>query len=283
MRNLFNYLGIVFGLIFLVDFALPALLIILVFAIQLSFVQTKLNAINLNNNSAFLLLQKKYVVIGIVLISLIWIGTSITNQNASEWKKDRENILRNIDEKISKAELTDANKLIEKYLSVAKDDEQLENLSHKLSLALFAKDLPTLKSDLGAQYFFTLLKKLDAYPDNVKNSSSYKEFRVDFDFQFSDYKVHQERLRIQEENKKAAEAKATAMSAPSPKFDEDPRNVYLYCISNQIGICYKTPAECEEQRKYYGANERGAPHCKPEACGTAGTLLNTGDCKRKGH
>lgn len=66
--------------------------------------------------------------------------------------------------------------------------------------------------------------------------------------------------------------------APAPVQAQDPRNIYLYCISNQFGICYTTPAECEQNRPYYG----NAAQCKAEACGTSATLASTGACKRKG-
>ena len=92
-------------------------------------------------------------------------------------------------------------------------------------------------------------------------------------------------IALEAEKKRIAEAErqsnsssnySSSSSASSSFTREDPRNVYIYCVTGQRSICYTTPAECEAQKVYYGGQ------CKPAACGTAETVLNTRQCAQKG-
>jgi hypothetical protein len=62
---------------------------------------------------------------------------------------------------------------------------------------------------------------------------------------------------------------------------KDPRNVYLYCLRVNLAVpsCFTTPAECNEQKKWYG---KEAGQCKPIACGTTQTIGYTAMCEKNG-
>jgi hypothetical protein len=88
--------------------------------------------------------------------------------------------------------------------------------------------------------------------------------------------AEKKRIAEAEKNRDLSSNYSSSFSTSSSSTNEDPRNVYIYCVTGQRSICYTTPAECEAQKAYYGGQ------CKSAACGTAETVLNTSQCAQKG-
>lgn len=76
---------------------------------------------------------------------------------------------------------------------------------------------------------------------------------------------------------KSTQPESRGSSSPSSAASvlEDPRNVYLYCISRSP-ICFLTPAECESALRFHTDAT-----CQPVACGTSWTHSNTGLCDKQ--
>lgn len=91
-------------------------------------------------------------------------------------------------------------------------------------------------------------------------------------------KLQEERKAIEAERKRNSISNySSSPSSSSSSFSsEDPRNVYIYCVTGKLGICFTTPAECEQQKLSYGGQ------CKSVACGTTEAALNTRQCAAKG-
>ncbi|WP_146188523.1 hypothetical protein [Limnohabitans sp. 2KL-51] len=113
---------------------------------------------------------------------------------------------------------------------------------------------------------------------NYNDLSKYKEA--------VEQREREKKIAFEAEKKRNAEAEKKRNSSSNYSYSsstsssftrEDPRNVYIYCVTGQRSICYTTPAECEAQKVYYGGQ------CKSAACGTAETVLNTSQCALKGY
>jgi hypothetical protein len=131
-----------------------------------------------------------------------------------------------------------------------------------------------LKYNLAVDRFVEARKlNIANYDDLLKHKEAVKQLERE-----KTIALEAEKKRIAEAEKKSnSSSNYSSSSSTSSSFTrEDPRNVYIYCVTGQRSICYTTPAECEAQKVYYGGQ------CKPAACGTAETVLNTRQCAQKG-
>ena len=113
---------------------------------------------------------------------------------------------------------------------------------------------------------------------NAIEHTSARKYNIAVDNFVEARKLNIANYNAEAEKKRNSSSNYSYSSSTSSSFTrEDPRNVYIYCVTGQRSICYTTPAECEAQKVYYGGQ------CKSAACGTAETVLNTSQCALKGY
>jgi len=135
-------------------------------------------------------------------------------------------------------------------------------------------------------YDFAEARKLEiaTYSVFLEHKESVRQLQRDQEKAKLELERRTKEAKLQEERKASdAERKRNSMSnysaspsASSSYSTEDPRNVYIYCVTGQLAICFTTPAECEQQKVFYGGQ------CKSVACGTTEAVLNTRQCAAKG-
>jgi len=104
-----------------------------------------------------------------------------------------------------------------------------------------------------------------------------KKAKLELERQVKEAKLQEERKASEAERKRNSMSNYSSSPSTSSSFStEDPRNVYIYCVTGQLAICFTTPAECEQQKVSYGGQ------CKSVACGTTEAVLNTRQCAAKG-
>ena len=104
-----------------------------------------------------------------------------------------------------------------------------------------------------------------------------KKAKLELERQVKEAKLKEERKASEAERKRNSISNYSSSPSSSSSFSsEDPRNVYIYCVTGKLGICFTTPAECEQQKVSYGGE------CKSVACGTTEAVLNTRQCAAKG-
>lgn len=84
-----------------------------------------------------------------------------------------------------------------------------------------------------------------------------------------------EAAKLEAERRRAAAQAKSSSSNVGKGLGQDPRNVYLYCISSTY-ICRKTPAECENEVRFHSSDKS----CQPVACGTGAAIANTRLCPK---
>lgn len=104
-----------------------------------------------------------------------------------------------------------------------------------------------------------------------------KKAKIELERQVKEAKLKEERKASEAERKRNSTSNNSSSPSTSSTYStEDPRNIYIYCVTGQLAICFTTPAECEQQKVSYGGQ------CKSVACGTTEAVLNTRQCAAKG-
>ena len=135
-------------------------------------------------------------------------------------------------------------------------------------------------------YVFAEARKLDIanYSVFLKHKEAIRQLerdevnaKIELERRTKEAKLQEERKASEAERNRNSLSNYSSSPSTSSSFTrEDPRNVYIYCVTGQLAICFTTPAECEQQKVFYGGQ------CKSVACGTTEAVLNTRQCAEKG-